>query len=511
MKRIDKKNIRWYILILISSAMGVFAFCLSSNIYNASFEQYIFSLIKSVGVVGSASLKYLIEVFYGFIIYIVLSVILIIPTVRFDKKISVMIKRKGEKKEWVIFPIGNVKRYARFIFVFSLVFLGIRFGFFDYVFNSMRKTDLFLQYYTSPGEVDIEFPSEKQNLIYIFMESTEMTNVSKSNGGAFDVSIMPNLERYALDYVNFSNRDTLGGAVWSYGTGWTASAMIAQSAGIPLKMMISDVNSDSTVFSNIVTIGDILHDNGYTNLLMLGSDASFGGRRSYFESHNYLISDYYTAIEEGKISSDYHEWWGYEDAKLFSYAKEELLKLSESGEAFNLTLLTADTHFTDGYLDKSCSNVFSNPYANSFYCSDSMIGEFVSWIMKQDFYKNTTIVISGDHLTMQDNFYANLDDDYTRTIYNVFINSRVMPVNNKNRTFTTMDMFPTTLGALGVSIQGDRLGLGTNLFSGIKTIPEEIGMDVILSILFLYYVLLNFLFLGIWLYILFYNFLYLDY
>ena len=77
---------------------------------------------------------------------------------------------------------------------------------------------------------------------------------------------------------------------------------------------------------------------------------------------------------------------------------------------------------------------------------------------------------------MQDNFY-NVIGDYDRTVYNAFINSRVLPVNNKNRVFTTMDMFPTTLASLGVTIDGDRLGLGTNLFSSKKTIPEEIGID----------------------------------
>ena len=69
------------------------------------------------------------------------------------------------------------------------------------------------------------------------------------------------------------------------------------------------------------------------------------------------------------------------------------------------------------------------------------------------------------------------DNNYDRVVYNAFINSKVLPVNNKNRVFTTMDMFPTTLAALGVSIEGDRLGLGTNLFSSKKTIPEEIGLD----------------------------------
>ena len=77
---------------------------------------------------------------------------------------------------------------------------------------------------------------------------------------------------------------------------------------------------------------------------------------------------------------------------------------------------------------------------------------------------------------MQENFY-NIDNNYDRVVYNAFINSKVLPVNNKNRVFTTMDMFPTTLAALGVSIEGDRLGLGTNLFSSKKTIPEEIGLD----------------------------------
>ena len=61
--------------------------------------------------------------------------------------------------------------------------------------------------------------------------------------------------------------------------------------------------------------------------------------------------------------------------------KQEFIEISQNETPFNFTILTADTHFTDGYLDKSCSTVFTDPYANSFYCSDSMIGEFISWII----------------------------------------------------------------------------------------------------------------------------------
>ena len=49
------------------------------------------------------------------------------------------------------------------------------------------------------------------------------------------------------------------------------------------------------------------------------------------------------------------------------------------------------------------------------------------------------------------------------------------PVNTQNRQFCAMDMFPTTLAAMGCIIEGERLGLGTNLFSGRPTLMEEMG------------------------------------
>ncbi|MGN1342238.1 MAG: LTA synthase family protein [Bacilli bacterium] len=472
MKR--KIDIKKYILIMIASVIIVFGIYLSNNIYNASFDQYIYSLLKSVGTSSSVVMEYAVTLFYAFILFSIFNLLFILPTMDFDKKIIIKNKKKGTQKQ--IFPIKNIKRYNKIVLVVSIIYLGIVVGFFDYMGNSLLETDLFKKYYIPPDDVEIEFPEVKKNLIYIFLESTEMTNVSKENGGVFDTSIMPNLENIALNNINFSNSNLLGGAQESYGTGWTVAAMIAQTAGIPLKLKMDDYESNSTNFNNITTLGDILNNNGYHSYLLLGSDSNFGGRKAYFSNHNYSISDYYSAIEEGKISKDYYEWWGYEDSKLFDYAKEKLEKISKDDEPFNLTILTANTHFTDGYLEDSCDNIFDNNYANSFYCSDQMIGEFIDWIEEQDFYENTTIIMAGDHPTMQNNFY-DVNKDYTRCVYNAFINTEANDVNNKNRIFTTMDMFPTTLGALGVKIQGDRLGLGTNLFSNKETIPEEMGID----------------------------------
>ena len=47
------------------------------------------------------------------------------------------------------------------------------------------------------------------------------------------------------------------------------------------------------------------------------------------------------------------------------------------------------------------------------------------------------------------------------------------PVENRTditREYATLDLFPTTLAALGAEIDGNRLGLGTNLFSSDQTL-----------------------------------------
>ena len=64
-----------------------------------------------------------------------------------------------------------------------------------------------------------------------------------------------------------------------------------------------------------------------------------------------------------------------------------------------------------------------------------------------------------------------------RAVFNVFINAAATPVRTKNREFMATDLFPTTLAAMGYEIEGDRLGLGTDLFSGRETLAEELGVE----------------------------------
>ena len=117
-------------------------------------------------------------------------------------------------------------------------------------------------------------------------------------------------------------------------------------------------------------------------------------------------------------------------------------------------------------------------YDQSISCSSRQVADFVAWIQQQDFYENTTIIIVGDHESMDNGYFERVvDDDYQRLLYNCFINTPVTASKTTNRQFAAVDLFPTTLAALGCTIKGDRLGLGTNLFSGKQTLTERWGFD----------------------------------
>lgn len=346
----------------------------------------------------------------------------------------------------------------------------------SYLEMQAEKSVLIEENYINPNEVKITFPEKKRNLIYIYLESMESTWLSKDEGGHMETSLIPELGMLAEENINFAADDLIGGAVTPNGMGWTIAAMVAQTSGLPLLIPVegNSYGEYSEFLPGVVSLGDILAEEGYRQEIMVGSDMAFAGRDLYFSQHgNYEIWDYYTAVEQGKIPEDYFVWWGFEDDKLYEYAKEEITEMAAGGQPFNVTLLTVDTHHIGGYVCDSCGSDYDASYKNVLQCASRQAYEFVCWIQEQDFYENTTIVISGDHLSMDNEFVnAYCDTSRPRYVYNCIINSAVTTENSKHRDFTTMDLFPTTLAALGCTIEGNRLGLGTNLFSDEKTLIE---------------------------------------
>lgn len=390
------------------------------------------------------------------------------------------------RKKKVLFPVAALSVFVISLGTigFTLLHLWNTLDISSYNSDKSSYSTFIDDNYVSPQDVTLTFPEEKRNLIYIFLESVEMTYTDESVGGAFEENVIPELTKLSLDNENFSGEEAvLNGGRQVKGCTWTVGAMFGQTSGLPLLIPIfsNKMDSQDTFFPSISTLGDILESAGYQQSLLIGSDAVFGGRILYFTEHgDYNIWDYNYFIENGSLPEGYRVWWGYEDDYLFKFAKEKVLEMSQNEEPFNLTLLTVDTHFEDGYLCDECPTAFGdNQYSNVMACSSKKVTEFVEWIQEQDFYENTTIVVCGDHCTMDSDYCEDVPEEYTRKVYTAIINSAVSPENQDYREYLTLDMFPTTLASLGVEIEGNRLGLGTNLFSNTQTLAERFGYETI--------------------------------
>lgn len=357
----------------------------------------------------------------------------------------------------------------------------------EYLNNRIISSDFIEQNYVDPSTTEITFPEKKRNLITIYLESMEITYADKESGGGMDVNYMPELTALANENENFSgDRTTLNGGISLPNTTWTMGGLFASTSGLPLDFSSGQNNMDTqdSFYKNATVIGDILASNGYTNYFSCGSDGNFAGRKLYFETHgNYEVHDVAYNKDTGRLDPDYYVWWGFEDSKLIDYAKEDLTNIASSDEPFNYTMLTVDTHFEDGYVCEDCEDLYDgNQYGNVMRCSSKRITDFIFWIQEQPWYANTTIVLTGDHPTMDSDFCNDVDSNYQRKVYVNYINAA--PVDNNStgyREYSTFDTFPTTVAALGATIEDNRLGLGTNLYSGLPTYLEEFGKETMFT------------------------------
>lgn len=372
---------------------------------------------------------------------------------------------------------------------YSGIKAGYHFDIPEYYAYTHASTTLYEDHYVDGREVDITFPEKKRNLIYIFLESMELTYADAASGGAMATDYIPELAKLGLENETFSDGTTLNGAYPVSGATYTMGGLAAQTAGVPINenMASNDTlngtwDSENNYLPGVWNIGDILHEAGYNQEFLIGSNGNFAGRASYFRGHGeYDVEDYNKALEEGRIPSGYKVWWGYEDQKLFQFAKEDITRLAEKEEPFNMTLLTVDTHFTDGYVCDLCEDAYSAQYSNVLACSSRQVAEFVAWVQQQDFYENTTIVIAGDHLTPDSYYIANEGAaGFDRRTYVTIVNpAEGKKTAGKKRAYTTLDLFPTTLSSMGVTIEGNRLGLGVDLYSDTPTLVEEMGLDAL--------------------------------
>ena len=464
-----------YIILVIANIIFCVAYYIIKVLKEVNFYEMIYYITSETA--GTSPDIIIDGIKTCFLIFILIMILIILPISQ-NKKIDLTLKIKNKKINIYPNKLRNHKTlYSLVLLLISIIILLKTMNFDEYIINSHKTSDIYETLYKNTNEVKITFPEQKRNLILIYLESMESSLVSKENGGTFKESRIPELETLALENLNFSNTEKIGGAHNLTMTAWTLASTVGGTTGTPLLPSIRNGYRKVEKFMpNVKALGDVLKSEGYNLKVIQGTNINFAGTKKYYNLHgNYEIFDLKVAKKQNLVPEDYYEWWGIEDKKLLEFAKPEIEEIANREEPFAISLFTMDTHFKDGYLDESCKTPFEDQMSNVYRCSSKMVSEFVNWIKEQPFYENTTVILIGDHITMQNEYYDDYKD-YTRTIYNVFINTETTPANSKNREFSSLDMYPTILASLGATIEGDQLGFGVNLFSNKKTMIEELGL-----------------------------------
>ncbi len=336
-----------------------------------------------------------------------------------------------------------------------------------------EESAYFSENYAPVREDEVAFPNGKNNLLLIVLESAEANLADET---VFGGNLIPKLEKVAKDNISFSRH------VQTFGTGWSIAGMCSYLVGVPL--IVPGMKETSVIYNSqqflpgATSLLRILDSAGYDITLLLGANVKFAGFDLLFSSHcrTPKLEDPVILYERYPSLSPASGRWGLPDQVIYEEMKKKVTAWNDDETPRALVVATVNTHHP-GYKEESSRSVYYDA-RDTFIEMDDITADFLTWFRDQPVAQNTTVILVGDHLYMNDELgAAKLPPKSERQIYNAILNSRVRPeLPADSRRFASYDFAPTILESLGGVLPGRRLGLGTSLFSSEPTLLERDGL-----------------------------------
>ena len=345
------------------------------------------------------------------------------------------------------------------------LFVVWRIGLFSYFLNQKIYSDIYEKEYISPQKLIYTFPAQKRNIIVAYLESAEANYATNLKTNL--ISHLSDLSEKNLSFEGFYQLPYQD---------YTLAAMVESMCATPYKgSKLKGYVGHQNFLTSLVCYPEILRQNGYETVFMKGADINFARTGLFMKTHGFK-----KAMGANELNRNFSYplkdhtggFSGYHDAALYRMVKEELTKLSEQPKPFLLSFITLDTHAPDYFLSPQCEGRSSNK-EDIIRCADKMLAEFISWLEKQPFYQNTTVIVLGDHPeTGINRLYPKLRK---RQIVNFILNPSPLFQKAQHKAWTMLDMAPTILNAAGISFEPSKFGLGRSLFLPEQTLYEKLS------------------------------------
>lgn len=196
--------------------------------------------------------------------------------------------------------------------------------------------------------------------------------------------LTPNLDRLSDKSLLFDHFYSTGNR--------TARALEATITGLPPIPTEAILKRDHS--TNVESLARILKERGYQTRFIYGGRGLFDGMRSFMLANGFENFVEYKDFKNPAFSTA----WGVSDDILFDRTLEELDQMHGAGMPFFATVLTVSNHqpftYPDGKIDLP-SGTGRRDHAVKF--SDYAVGKFLDEAPSHPFFKDTIIVVMGDH------------------------------------------------------------------------------------------------------------------
>ena len=223
--------------------------------------------------------------------------------------------------------------------------------------------------------------TSRPNVILILWESLPAKIVG-SLGGESDVT--PNLNKLSKEGILFTNFYANGDR-----TDKGIPAVLSGYYPQPVKRIMRMPNKTRS----LPMLPKKMMDLGYKTSFYYGGDLNFGNMNTYLR--NAGITDFVDGNAFDK--KDWNSKWGaYDDVFMKRFAKDLATKQEKPFFKIALTLTSHEPYEIKGKY-KFGKDTEDNKFRSAHHYTDQVIGNFMKFAKKQDWYKNTLIVIMSDH------------------------------------------------------------------------------------------------------------------
>lgn len=324
-----------------------------------------------------------------------------------------------------------------------------------------------------------EPPSEDQqnapNLLLMYLESIERTYSNELFDDAY--ADLETLGKQGLVFEGIQQMEN---------TGWTMAGMIASQCGVPLMPagLLHDVQFEPLqhVVPGIDCLGDVLAAQGYRQTYLGGASTQFAGKGLFYRGHQFNTVKGKEELAPDLEDPEYLNSWGLYDDTLYDVTVDEIRRLNEEDNGpWAVVNLSLAGHAPSGFPSQTCRDrqgeFDGQDILYSVECSARQARDLISRLQQEGLLDNTLVVVLSDHLTMRVSVWdqlATLDRDNTL----IMLGDNIEP-GRIRRDATMLDVFPTILDAMGLTLKEHRAGLGASLLSDKQTLVEAHGLNVL--------------------------------